>query len=391
VFERFSDDARQVVVCAQDEARRLRHGWIGTDHLLLGILRGVGPAAEALRAGGLSLERAREVAEALVPQRPEGEPLGMIPFTPDAKRALEAAGHEAAFAGRSEVAPRDVLLGLLARRTGSAACVLVAARVDVDAVLAELPLAQGAGPGDYRLDPSPRPDQRPAARRRRRRSRGRPQALETELARFTSGARQAVALAEDEARRLGHDWLGTEHLLLGLLREREGLAARTLESLDVTIGEVRMRTIEIVGEQDGDAAGEAALTARAKRVLTVALREAATLGQEQIGTEHVLLGLARESEGVAATILSEFRVDADRIDAELSHLLGDAPEAVAAPELASLADSVIKVRLRQLIVMIGREHESALQQDAYERAAALKSVERDLTDVLRRIQRLFSP
>src|SRR5262249_50558076 len=135
---------------------------------------------------------------------------------------------------------------------------------------------------------------------------------------------QAVVYAQDEARELRHNYIGTEHLLLGLLREEEGLAARVLESLDITVEEVRARVAGIVGQGDEVASGQIPFTPRGKKVLEVALREAVALGHNYIGTEHILLGIARECQGVGARILLDFGADADRIRAETRRLLGGA-------------------------------------------------------------------
>src|SRR4026207_906131 len=131
--------------------------------------------------------------------------------------------------------------------------------------------------------------------------------------RFTERARQVVVLAQDEARALKHNYIGTEHILLGLLREEEGLAARVLESLDITVEEVRAQVARIVGQGDGGTPGQIPSPPRAKEVLELALREALSLGHNYIGTEHILLGLVRENEGVAARILLDFAADAEQI------------------------------------------------------------------------------
>src|ERR687885_605145 len=116
--------------------------------------------------------------------------------------------------------------------------------------------------------------------------------------RFTERARQVVVLAQEEARTLKHNYIGTEHILLGLLREEEGLAARVLESLDITVEEVRAQVARIVGQGDEVTTGQIPFTPRAKKVLELALREALSLGHNYIGTEHILLGLVRENENV---------------------------------------------------------------------------------------------
>jgi ATP-dependent Clp protease ATP-binding subunit ClpC len=144
--------------------------------------------------------------------------------------------------------------------------------------------------------------------------------------RFTERARQVVVLAQDEARGLKHNYIGTEHLLLGLLREEEGLGARALESLGITIEGVRTQVAQIVGEGDEVATGQIPFTPRAKKVLELSLREALALGHNYIGTEHVLLGLARANEGVAARILLDSGVGAEQVRDEVIRTLG--PSAV---------------------------------------------------------------
>src|SRR3989440_2941319 len=124
--------------------------------------------------------------------------------------------------------------------------------------------------------------------------------------RFTERARQVVVLAQDEARALKHNYIGTEHLLIGLLREKEGIAARVLETLPVTLEGVREQVGRIIGTGDEVTSGQIPFTPRAKKALELSLREALGLGHNWIGTEHILLGLVRENEGVAARILFDY-------------------------------------------------------------------------------------
>ena len=139
--------------------------------------------------------------------------------------------------------------------------------------------------------------------------------------RFTERARQVVVLAQEEARTLKHNYIGTEHILLGLLREEEGLAARVLEGLEITVEEVRSQVIRIVGAGEEVTSGQIPFTPRAKKVLELALREALSLGHNYIGTEHILLGLVRENEGVAARILADFDADSEKIRNEIIRML----------------------------------------------------------------------
>jgi ATP-dependent Clp protease ATP-binding subunit ClpC len=140
--------------------------------------------------------------------------------------------------------------------------------------------------------------------------------------RFTERARQVVVLAQDEARALKHNYIGTEHILLGLLREEEGLAARVLEGFDVTVEEVRAKIARVIGQGEEPPIGQIAFTPRAKKVLELSLKEALALGHTYIGTEHILLGLARENRGVAARILLDFDVDGDKVRNEVIKILG---------------------------------------------------------------------
>ena len=139
--------------------------------------------------------------------------------------------------------------------------------------------------------------------------------------RFTERARQVVVLAQEEARTLKHNYIGTEHILLGLLREEEGLAARVLESLDITVERVRAQVVRIVGSGEEVTSGQIPFTPRAKKVLELALREALSLGHNYIGTEHILLGLVRDNEGVAARILLDFDADSEKIRNEVMRML----------------------------------------------------------------------
>jgi ATP-dependent Clp protease ATP-binding subunit ClpC len=159
--------------------------------------------------------------------------------------------------------------------------------------------------------------------------------------RFTERARQVVVLAQDEARLLKHNYIGTEHLLLGLLREEEGLAARVLERFEITVEEARAQVARIVGEGDEVTTGQMPLAPRAKKVLELALREALSLGHNHVETEHILLGLVRENEGTAARILLDFDADAEKIRNEIIRMLsghGRRPPS-SAPALPSVARS----------------------------------------------------
>src|SRR6218665_2543848 len=121
--------------------------------------------------------------------------------------------------------------------------------------------------------------------------------------RFTDRARRVVVLAQEEAKMLNHNYIGTEHILLGLIHEGEGVAAKALESLGISLDAVREQVQDIIGQGQQQPTGHIPFTPRAKKVLELSLREALQLGHNYIGTEHILLGLIREGEGVAAQVL----------------------------------------------------------------------------------------
>jgi ATP-dependent Clp protease ATP-binding subunit ClpC len=152
--------------------------------------------------------------------------------------------------------------------------------------------------------------------------------------RFTEPARHVVVLAQEEARRLDHGYIGTEHLLLGLLRQEDGIAARALVSLGIALEPVRSRVAGLVGRGESRETGQIPFTPRAKKVLELSLREAQALGHRHIGTEHVLLGLGREGEGVAMRVLLDLGADAGRIrSAVIKQLSGPEVTTEAATQL----------------------------------------------------------
>ena len=143
--------------------------------------------------------------------------------------------------------------------------------------------------------------------------------------RFTDRARRVVVLAQEEARMLNHNYIGTEHILLGLIREGEGVAAKALESLGISLEAVRQQVEEIIGQGQQAPSGHIPFTPRAKKVLELSLREALQLGHNYIGTEHILLGLIHEGHGVAAQVLVRLGAELDRVRQQVAELV-DAQE-----------------------------------------------------------------
>ena len=160
--------------------------------------------------------------------------------------------------------------------------------------------------------------------------------------RFAEQGREVVVFAQEEARGLKHDYIGTEHILLGLLREQEGLAARVLGSFDVTLERVRAQIVRIVGSGDEATEGQIPFTPRTKKVFQLALRESLSLGQTHVDTEHLLLGVVREGEGVAARILRDFEADLEKIRTGVMRIL---PATAPQPSGVTLGSSKASQRI----------------------------------------------
>jgi hypothetical protein len=223
--------------------------------------------------------------------------------------------------------------------------------------------------------------------------------------RFSDRARHVVVLAQDEARRLDHTWIGTEHLLLGLILEGEGVAAKALKSLGISLDSVRQQVEEIIGRGQEAPSGHIPFTPRTKKVLELALRESQQLGHNYIGTEHILLGLIREGDGVAAQVLVNLGADLNRVRQQVIQLLHghSAEESVwtrsgeqelrLLPGVKALLEGLeqrlaaVEQRvgtgpdtsdLDEQIAQVCREKESAVDARDYELAAARRNREKEL-------------
>jgi hypothetical protein len=223
--------------------------------------------------------------------------------------------------------------------------------------------------------------------------------------RFTDRARTVVVLAQDEARRLDHNYIGTEHLLLGLIREGEGVAAKALEALGISLDSVRQQVEQIIGQGQQAPSGHIPFTPRAKKVLELSLRESQQLGHNYIGTEHILLGVIHPSDGVARQVLVKLGADPNRVRQQVIRLLQEhsAEESVsarsAAQELRLLP--AVKSRLEaaeqrltaieqrvgtgpdtgdldQQIEIVRTEKEAAVDARDYAQAASLRNREKEL-------------
>ncbi len=177
--------------------------------------------------------------------------------------------------------------------------------------------------------------------------------------RFTDRARRVVVLAQEEARMLNHNYIGTEHILLGLIHEGEGVAAKALESLGISLDAVREQVQEIIGQGQQAPSGHIPFTPRAKKVLELSLREALQLGHNYIGTEHILLGLIREGEGVAAQVLVKLGADLNRVRQQVIQLLsgyqGKEPASGAGPAEGTPSGSLVLDQFGRNLTQAARE------------------------------------
>ena len=197
--------------------------------------------------------------------------------------------------------------------------------------------------------------------------------------RFTDRARRAVHLAREEALLLRHDHVGTEHLLLGLLYEGEGVAAHVLESLGISREDVRGQVDEIIGHGQSPPQGDIPFTPAARRALRLALQESLQLGHRYIGTEHVLLGLLREAEGVAAQVLTRLGADHARVrDRTLDLLAGRRGQADPQADPAAPAVPADLARVTEQLAQLRRQRQAALDAGDLDAAAALRDRERQL-------------
>ncbi len=323
MFERFTERARKVVVLAQEEAGRLRHDYIGTEHLLLGLVcEGEGVAAQVLTATGITLDGVREQVETTVGYGKEPA-RAQVPFTQRAKNALEASLKEAMGLRHNYIGTEHLLLGLLRGPEDLAAKMLSNLGADPEAVRQEVMKLLGEKP-----HAQPPRDLGPLgwAREALQRSFGRYPRTEDRASfeKFTGPARKVVVIAQEEARGFNHNYIGTEHLLLGLIREEEGIAAGALKELRVDLDEAREQVESIVGYGEEALNPHLPFTPRTNKVLQLAERESLQLDHDYISTEHVLLGLVRESEGVAARVLLNLDVDPDAVRREVMMRLPEA-------------------------------------------------------------------
>src|SRR6267378_1116425 len=340
-FDRFNDRAKRVLALSQDEAIRFNHNYIGTEHLLLGLIReGEGVAARVLDSLGVALSNVRRAIEFTIGRGDSTKSPSEIILAPQVKKVIDLAIDEARRLGHSHVGTEHLLLGIVREGESTAAKVLGSLGVELETVRrhvietlgrphrevgasAPQPIGPSAGPFDPFIDPAKRQFAGP-------------------FDRFTDRAKRVLALAQDEAMRFNHNYIGTEHILVGLIREEEGVAGRALRTLGVELEKARTALGFIIGRGDAPTSpSEITLSPRTKKIVELAIDEARRLGSKSVGTEHLLLGLAREGEGIASGILESLGVTMNKVRQVVMETLGQMkPRTSSTPETSRPYDAV---------------------------------------------------
>ena len=317
-FDRFSERTRRALALAQAEARRLDQAPVNTGHLLLGVLgERDSISVHALQAMSLDVDEVRgftvsTLHTGLIETGGEG-------LSHEAKQVLQHAIDESLQLGSASIEPEHVLLGMIQADDGYAGNWLRSQGVTIENARAEIRRRQGV---ITLPENQPKSEQTLSSHTYRALTGETPQ-----FNRFTERARTVLELAESESRRLNHDYVGTEHLLLALVREGEGVGARALTAMGAHLVKIRVAIEFIVGRGKPEPPAEApGLTPRSKKVLQLAIDESRRMGHDYVGTEHLLLGMVREGEGIAGGVLESLDVTLDKARAEVTKLLENPPE-----------------------------------------------------------------
>ncbi len=289
-FGKFTERARKVLSLAQEEAQRFQHNYIGTEHLLLGLVReGEGVAAKVLNNLGVDLNKVRSTVEFII-GRGDRIVLGEIGLTPRAKKVIELAVDEARRLDHHYIGTEHLLLGLVREGEGIASGVLESLGVNLERVRTQTIMVLSHAEGTPAEGSTEKPTPRPA-----------------------EAFGKVIQLAQEEAQHFQHDHVGTEHLLLGLLREGDGIAAKVLSNLGVELDKLRMAVELISWHGDYKHSGVVELNRRAGEVLAQAAFEASYFKHDYISTEHLLLGLTRIEESFAAAALQSISISMKKV------------------------------------------------------------------------------
>jgi ATP-dependent Clp protease ATP-binding subunit ClpA len=299
VLSDFTPLAQQSLALARKEADRLNQSFVATEHLLSGLVAlSEGTAVAVLEKMGIKPETIRTEIERCIGAEPEEKVAGNVPYTPRVKKALVLAAQEAKSLNHLHVSTGHILLGLL-QADGVAARILRNLKVDVTRtryeVLKELERASPRDrPGSAQTEPGPG------------------------LQNFTPRAQKVLALSRKEAERFNHNFVGTEHLLLGLIALDQGTAVDVLRKMGLNLELVRAEVEKQVGTgPEQKMIGTIPFTPRVRKVFALADKERKALNHTYLGTEHILLGILREGDGVAARVLKNLDIDIEKTRCEI--------------------------------------------------------------------------
>lgn len=332
-FNRFDEPARHVVSNAQEEAVRYNHTYIGTEHLLLGLVRDETNVACAIfHYMNIDLQKIRDEVGFLLSRGDRVIPdiLKQIGLTPRAKKAIELAVDEARRLNNHYIGTEHILLGLMREGEGIAAGILENLGVTLETLRTATLLALSLVTLNEEATTQPVQTEATEATRPRRLAIIQTRSTKPyEIYPFTEQTHKILEQAHEEAAHFQHNYIGTEHLLLGLVRDSEGVAGAVLQNLGVQPSRVRKAVEFIIGRGDRVVIGEIGLTPRSKRILQLAAEEATYAKESYIGTEHILLGMVTEGEGIAAGILNNMGIQLGNVRAETLRVLRYAERAEA--------------------------------------------------------------
>jgi ATP-dependent Clp protease ATP-binding subunit ClpA len=296
-FDKFTERARRVLHLAQEEAQRLQDSYIGVEHIWLGIVReGEGVGAKVLQYQGVNLQNMRNAVDAMK-RDSEQSKSGELGLTSAGKQAIEQAVTEARRLNQHYIGTEHLLLGLVRQADKTTQEIFDNLGVKLEDISSQTMkiLSQS---GAMRQS-APVPQLQSRARDR--------------FDRFSTQAMKVVSFAQEEAQRFQHNYIGTEHLLLGLLRQTDGLACQLLNSLGVELDKARSALEFIIGRGERIMLGEISMTPRAKKIIELANEEADLLESPAVETEHLLLGMIREGNSVAIAVLESLGVSKAKV------------------------------------------------------------------------------
>ena len=312
----FTPRAQQVLALARKEADQFNHNFVGTEHLLLGlVVLGQGVAVNVLSKLGINLEKVRSEVEKQVGKGPDQKMIGNIPYTPRVKKVLAMAAKEAKALNHTYVGTEHILLGLLREGDGPAARILKNLGMDLkktrEEILKELNPAINTQPRNAPEQPASSVEPVSSGGV----VMGSEETVDFGVMNFTARAQQALAFARREAERFHHNFVGTDHLFLGMMKLEDCTAIKVLRNMGVVLDTVRMEIEKQIGTApDQKITSNIPITPRIKKVLALAYQEAKALRHNDVGTEHILLGILRDGDGIPARVLAglDIRLDDTR-------------------------------------------------------------------------------